>query len=57
MKPGDLVRLVWDRIGSDDDVLIVSIEPETEPGFPRLIQVLWDGVLCDMLEDDVEVFA
>ena len=57
MKPGDLVRLVWDRIGSDDDVLIVSIEPETESGFPRLIQVLWDGVLCDMLEDDVEVFA
>lgn len=57
MKPGDLVRLVWDRIGSDDDVLIVSIDPETEPGFPRLIQVLWDGVLCDMLEDDVEMFA
>ena len=57
MKPGDLVRLVWDRVGRDDDVLIVSIEPETEPGVPHLIQVLWDGVLCDMLEDDVEVFA
>lgn len=57
MKPGDLVRLVWDRIGSDDDVLIVSIEPETDLGFPRLIQVLWGGVLCDMLEDDVEMFA
>lgn len=57
MKSGDIVRLVWDRIGSDDDVLIVSIDPETESGFPRLIQVLWDGVLCDMLEDDVEMFA
>lgn len=57
MKPGDIVRLVWDRIGSDDDVLLVSIEPETEPGFPHLIQVIWRGVLCDMLEDDVEVIA
>ena len=57
MKPGDLVRLVWDRVGSDDDVLIVNIDPVTEPAFPRLIQVLWDGVLCDMLEDDVEMIA
>lgn len=57
MKAGDLVRLVWDRVGSDDDVLVISIDPEIEPGIPRLIQVLWDGVLCDMLEDDVEMFA
>lgn len=57
MRPGDLVRLVWDRTGSDDDVLIVNIDPVNEAGFPRLIQVLWDGVLCDMLENDVEVFA
>lgn len=57
MQPGDLVRLVWDRTGSDDDVLVVNIDPVTEPGLPRLIQVLWNGILCDMLEDDVEVFA
>jgi hypothetical protein len=57
MKPGDIVRLVWDRIGSDDDVLLVSIEPETDHNFPRLIEVLWKGVLCDMLENDVEVIA
>lgn len=57
MKPGDIVRLVWDRIGSDDDVILVSIDPPDEFDFPRLIQVLWKGVLCDMLENDVDVIA
>ena len=45
MKPGDIVRLVWEKTGSDDDVLLVSIEPETDHNFPRLIEVLWKGVL------------
>lgn len=57
MKPGDLVRLIWEKTGSDDDVLLVSIEPETDHNFPRLIEVLWKGVLTDFLETDVEVIA
>lgn len=57
MKPGDLVRLRPERTGSDDDVLLVSIEPETDHNFPRLIEVLWKGVLTDFLENDVEVIA
>lgn len=57
MKPGDLVRLVPERTGSDDDVLLVSIEPETDHNFPRLIEVLWKDVLTDFLENDVEVIA
>ena len=57
MKPGDIVRLVWDRMGSDDDVLVVDIDSIPEPGIPDLIKVLWNGNLVWLDENDVEVFA
>lgn len=57
MKPGDLVRLVPDRVGSDDDVLLVSIETDVDPGIPRLIEVIWRGVLTVLVEYDVEIVA
>ena len=57
MRPGDLVRLVPDRVGSDDDVLLVSIETDVDPGIPRLIEVIWRGVLTVLVEYDVEIVA
>ena len=57
MKPGDIVRLVWDRMGSDDDVLVVDIDSTPEPGIPDLVKVLWNGNLAWLDEKDVEVFA
>jgi hypothetical protein len=57
MQPGDIVRLVWDRMGSDDDVLVVDIDSIPESGIPDLIEVLWNGNLVWLDEKDVEVFA
>ena len=57
MKPGDIVRLVWDRMGSDDDVLVVDIDSIPESGIPDLIEVLWNGNLVWLDEKDVEMFA
>ncbi len=57
MKPGDIVRLVWDRMGSDDDVLVVDIDSTPEPGIPDLIKVLWHGKLVWLDEKDVEMFV
>ena len=57
MKPGDVVRLVWDRMGSDGDVLVVDIDSIPESGVPDLVKVLWNGKLVWLDEDDVEVFA
>jgi hypothetical protein len=57
MKPGDIVRLVWDRMGSDDDVLVVDIDSIPESGIPDLIEVLWNGKLVWLDEKDVETFA
>ena len=57
MNPGDIVRLVWDRMGSDDDVLVVDIDSVPEPGIPDLVKVLWNGNLVWLDEKDVEVFV
>jgi hypothetical protein len=57
MKPGDIVRLVWDRMGSDDDVLVVDIDSIPESGIPDLFEVLWNGNLVWLEEKDVEAFA
>ena len=57
MKPGDIVRLVWDRMGSDDDVLVVDIDSVPESGVPDLVKVLWNGNLVWLDEKDVEVFV
>ena len=57
MNPGDIVRLVWDRMGSDDDVLVVDIDSVPEPGIPDLVKVLWNGNLVWLDEKDVEMFA
>ena len=57
MKPGDIVRLVWDRMGSDDDVLVVDIDSVPESGVPDLVKVLWNGNLVWLDERDVEVFV
>ena len=57
MNPGDIVRLVWDRMGSDDDVLVVDIDSIPESGVPDLIEVLWNGNLVWLDEKDVEAFV
>ena len=43
MRPGDLVRLVPDRVGSDDDVLLVSIETDVD----AVVLCVGDFVLSD----------
>ena len=57
MNPGDIVRLVWDRMGSDNDVLVVDIDSIPESGVPDLVKVLWNGNLVWLDEKDVEMFA
>lgn len=55
MKPGDIVRLVWDRMGSDDVVLLVDIQSIPGPGgIPDIIKVLWNENLVWLDDNDVE---
>ena len=55
MKPGDIVRLVWDRMGSDDVVLLVDIQSIPGPGgTPDIIKVLWNENLVWLDDNDVE---